>query len=1652
MKKILQLIRPFRETRNIVALCLAFFLCAGSLWAQTSITWSAEDQGYENSQVIETVVFDDNVTGIFDKGTNNNAPKYYTTGAAIRCYGGNYFTISTAVGNLTEIVISFASGEGTNAITTDVGTYDDGTWSGEAQSVTFTIGGSSGHRRLASFEITYATTAPSVAIPTFSPASGTEFGDEGLSVTISCETQGASIYYTLNGDTPDNQSTLYNAAISLDATTTIKAIAYDGTNYSNVATATYTYVDPNVPGTATTPYTVAQARAAIDAGTGVNGVYATGIVSEIVTPYNSQYGNITYNISADGQTTGDQLQSYRGKSFNGESFTSENDIQVGATVVIYGNLKKYSSTYEFDAGNQLVSYIAPIAPAVELPVFDPVAGTYDEAQTVTITCATEGASIYYTTNGTEPTNASTPYTSAITVDNTTTIKAIAYLGENASNVATATYTIVSPSNISDITEVNATYMVRGTVVATNSRGFIMGDGTGYVYYYKNGAVSQSVGDMVTVSGTTGTYGQIIQFTNSATVAIATSSNYDGEPAATLITEIPDYTEGYHLSTYLEYEGELTKDGNNYLVTVGDEQIQISYPTTEQGNTLSDLENRIVHVKGYFSGINSSSRFTTMLESVEEVASTVPAITVTPATIEATAEGTEGSLTVSMENILDVTSIDLSFCDANGGELETDPDWVTAEIVEPTTTEGYTVSYTVNPNDGEARTAYFRVYIFTAGEEVYSNIVTITQDEYVAPVLDYATLPFAFDGGRDDIENTDGLTQEGLDSDYSASPKLKFKETGSWVILHFEGVPGKLSYSIKGNSFSGGTFTVQTSEDGEIYDDLKTYTALSSSVLNEEFRTIGENVRYIKWIYTNKSSGNVALGNINLDEPSSEPAILVSEDLIEVGYQGGSGSISVTYENMGDEPLVEVAFFGEDGEAGAQYDWIDAEMDGNNVIYLVNPNEGEVRTAYMKVYDVNNTTVTSNLITITQAAAPQQYTLTVSEFENLDIFTYVDNLDEMALEGAGEISVTEGASVSLSVTANEGYILSSLVVDGQNVLPQLDESGLYTFAMPSHNVTVSATAEEYVPCEWVLTSIEDLTENDVFVIVGTKESGSYAMSNDHGTGSSPSAVEVTVVGNKLSGNVPSTIQWNIGFPENEDGYIFYPNGNDTTWLYCINDNKGIRVGDNEDNVFIINEDYLYNVAKGRYLGVYNGIDWRCYTTIHNNIAGMTLGFYKKVTATEECTVALGDVESFETYTESTELRTGVLPTCWTVAHHYTTADPDTVAMVYRSFASDGTYSLRLNHRGIVAMPAIPADVDINHLKLNMMVRQARKFYSLQVGVMTDLDDESTFVPVALCNNSTTGKLPFECTFASYVVPENYEGPFYIAFKNIGTAETDPYSVNYLDEVEVNYVEEIPTCDITALEHYEYFDDLLIADDGRLVPECWTLPEEFNNIPTKNKPQLYNSFAHTGNYSLKMRDLCVYAMPKYAVTSTPITNVKMTFWLRQAKKSYQLEVGVMTNANDASTFIPVQTIDNETTGKEEVTVLFNTYTGPTEGDLYIAFRNKGNTSSWTYSYNYIDDITLVDVTAQSGSKIAETADGEVFDTDRYLESIAVYPNPTTGVLHIDAVDVQKVECYSQMGQLVGVYDNADIDLGSFANGVYMLRITVPQGVTMRKVVKK
>ena len=126
-------------------------MVSGSAWAgEETIIFS--EQGYENAEEVVAVEAT-NFSVTFAQGSNSNAPKYYTTGAAVRAYGGNTFTVSSDY-TITKIALTFASGEGTNAITTDDGTFTSPNWTGSANSVTFTVGGSSGHRRIQSITVT----------------------------------------------------------------------------------------------------------------------------------------------------------------------------------------------------------------------------------------------------------------------------------------------------------------------------------------------------------------------------------------------------------------------------------------------------------------------------------------------------------------------------------------------------------------------------------------------------------------------------------------------------------------------------------------------------------------------------------------------------------------------------------------------------------------------------------------------------------------------------------------------------------------------------------------------------------------------------------------------------------------------------------------------------------------------------------------------------------------------------------------------------------------------------------------------------------------------------------------------------------------------------------------------------------------------------------------------------------------------------------------------------------------------------------------------------------------------------------------------------------------------------------------------------------
>lgn len=761
----------------------------------TALAASADVKTINADALTNGVLTDSPFTLTFAKNNGSTEPTYNSNGGDVRLYAKGTVAVASTGGNMTQIVfnISTQGKKRLAPITASVGTIttqasgdETVTWTGDAASVTFTVGdkadygsdgsGKAGQLCFSSVDITYtAGGTPTVATPTFSPAAGAYTSAQN--VTISTTTTGATIYYTTDGSEPTTNSSVYSSAIPVSSTTTIKAIAVAaGYDNSSVATATYTIVSIEHEGTQADPYTVADARTAIDAGTGTQGVYATGIVSAIPTDYSASYKNITFNfVDVAGDT--DFLQAYR---CGGDEAA---DVQVGDVVVVYGNLTKYGTTYEFAQGCELISLTHPTA-AVEAPIFSPEGGVYTTPQSVNFAVAAptmEGYTFYYTLDGTEPTTESTLYTGPIEVSTTTTIKAIAVKGGEVSLVTTATYAILAHAG----TEADP-YSVADAHAAIDAN-------AGLTDVYATGVVTE--------------------------IATAWSTDHSNISF-----------------NFVDAAG----DGGSFLQAY-------RCVSTDAADASTVQVGDIVVVKGTLKKYNEIYEFNSGCQLVSLTHSGTPAdpvIVAEDATIDA--DVTYYELMYEIQNPVDGTELTAS----------TTASWITSCTPSQKSFDRVMIECEAN-NETTARTATITL--------AYGNVtkeVTLTQEAYVAPVADYAELPFSFDGGKADIETTDGLTQEGLGTDYKNSPYLKLDGTGDYVLLAFNERPGILTFDIIGNGFSDGTFKVQASVDGTTYSDVATYTELGS----KETKTIsdlGEDIRFIKWIYTEKVTGNVGLGNINL---------------------------------------------------------------------------------------------------------------------------------------------------------------------------------------------------------------------------------------------------------------------------------------------------------------------------------------------------------------------------------------------------------------------------------------------------------------------------------------------------------------------------------------------------------------------------------------------------------------------------------------------------------------------------------------------------------------------------------------------------------------------------------------------------------------------
>lgn len=151
--------------------------------------------------------------------------------------------------------------------------------------------------------------------------------------------------------------------------------------------------------------------------------------------------------------------------------------------------------------------------------------------------------------------------------------------------------------------------------------------------------------------------------------------------------------------------------------------------------------------------------------------------------------------------------------------------------------------------------------------------------------------------------------------------------------------------------------------------------------------------------------------------------------------------------------------------------------------------------------------------------------------------------------------------------------------------------------------ICTKAVEKKEATWQLVDLSALVDGEKAVIVSIKGEKQFAMSNDKGTASAPTAVTFT------ESEPADNVLWTVTVDKGT--YSFTLPGS-TNKLYCTNSNNGIRVGTNTNNTFVIDTDsgYLKNVATSRFMGVYNEADWRCYTNTTGNTSGQTFKAYVK----------------------------------------------------------------------------------------------------------------------------------------------------------------------------------------------------------------------------------------------------------------------------------------------------------------------------------------------------------------------------------------------------------------------------------------------------------
>ena len=391
------------------------------------------------------------------------------------------------------------------------------------------------------------------ADPAFSPQAG--YIEKGKTVTISCATEGADIYYTTDGTYPTSSSTLYEAPVAITGGTTIKAVAHvkngQPSDTSFVSEAVYSVVGiPQV--------TPASGRVVIDSLVEITLGDGRGNTLE--------KGTTAIHYTLDGSEP-----SATSAEYTAPFRLRPQDATLKVIAVKDGETSPVV-TREYT--------LVPAAPVAS----SPAGSTLEYGTTVTLSCATQGAVIYYKLGGNgDASDADTKYTGPIEITKSINLKAVAYYDGNPSQRVNFTYTVALASPKFSLPEGRVPF---GARVTLDSRSIAATQGTSFpasIVYTTDGTepVKANI-------NTLPVYSTPIEITDDVTIkAITRCQSVSGWQLSSVVTAT--YTVNRPATPEFSIPAGTVEEGTELLITCETEGVTVYYTLDGSEPTAASTE-------------------------------------------------------------------------------------------------------------------------------------------------------------------------------------------------------------------------------------------------------------------------------------------------------------------------------------------------------------------------------------------------------------------------------------------------------------------------------------------------------------------------------------------------------------------------------------------------------------------------------------------------------------------------------------------------------------------------------------------------------------------------------------------------------------------------------------------------------------------------------------------------------------------------------------------------------------------------------------------------------------------------------------------------------------------------------------------------------